>query len=290
MSRTGPTFVLAIAASVLAFASPPAAAWAQQAASSSSLLVDAPDAGSQPRNAGAGQTSGPRAPQHNSSRMDISLGVFPQLTGTRTVNQGYGVNIQGTSPSAGVLGSFHQQFRPLLGYDFNVGYTRLAENYEGNSSGVVSPNGVTSGTYSRGSIGSNVYELSAAYVARAPDVAKRLQPFAQGGGGVLIFQPTTKAIPGSGQLSGCGTVRRWNRLSDVRSSWTASGVQGNFPQESRLRFGHFGDSCEQAVHGDERADHQPDVYVRTSQVNAIEVLGNRIRTTPSVVPQGWREA
>jgi hypothetical protein len=73
----------------------------------------------------------------SSSAIDVSLGIFGQLTPARTPTEfftdqtGTLINqtIQGTSTSAGVLGTFHQSFRPWLGYGVNLGYSRFSENY-----------------------------------------------------------------------------------------------------------------------------------------------------------------
>ncbi len=105
-------------------------------------------------------------------------------------------------------------------YDINFGYTNLTENYEHNS-GVLNPStGVTNGGFSRGSIPANVYEISSAYVVKRPQNGSRFQPFAEAGGGVLIFAPTRRhlkairvighhffseeaLITGSMQIGGC---------------------------------------------------------------------------------------
>ena len=136
---------------------------------------------------------------YDTERLDISLGVFPQFTGTRTVEQttngNFGQTIinettQGTTPSAGVLGTFHQQLTPWIGYDVNLGYTRLAENY-------FSSNG-SSGTGT--SIGTNTYETTVGLVAKGPVSYHRMQTFIQGGGGVLSFLPDRKEAPVSVQF------------------------------------------------------------------------------------------
>lgn len=124
---------------------------------------------------------------------DISVGVAGQLTATRTVKQQY---IQGATPSASLLATFHRQFRPLVGYNINFGYTKTTENYQ-QQGGVVNPStGVTSGTYGRGSIQNNLYEISSAYVWKRPQLTTRFQPFLQAGGGVLIFSPTDAPFKG----------------------------------------------------------------------------------------------
>ncbi len=70
--------------------------------------------------------------------MDVSIGGFGQLTATRMpvstsiyslTGTGFTQVTQGAAPSAGVLGTFHQSFRPWLGYNVNFRYTRLTEHY-----------------------------------------------------------------------------------------------------------------------------------------------------------------
>ena len=144
-----------------------------------------------------GRVAGPPRPRlYDPAKIDISLGVFPQLTPTRTVVT-FAEQVQGTTPSAGVLTTFHQQFHAFSGYQVNFGYTRLVENYTTATTGFQTPTGAVVGEYTRGSIGTNVYELSGAYVAKGPGATKRLQTFFDGGPGMLIFAPTTKQFQGS---------------------------------------------------------------------------------------------
>jgi opacity protein-like surface antigen len=135
---------------------------------------------------------------------DLSVGVFGQLTPARTpvttTNQSGGSQIfqttQGTSPSPGVLGTFHQSFRPWLGYNVNVGYTRFSENYSSGYAFV--PNASSTfpafSNFSQGSIGTNMYEVTVAYAIQGPR-AKRFNTFAQFGGGGLFFLPTQSSSP-----------------------------------------------------------------------------------------------
>jgi hypothetical protein len=81
---------------------------------------------------GPAQTANPNSTEKNfTPGMDISLGAYSQITATTVGDFGASVfqKTQGTSPSAGVLGTFHQSFKPWLGYNVNVGYTRFAESY-----------------------------------------------------------------------------------------------------------------------------------------------------------------
>lgn len=140
---------------------------------------------------------------------DLSLGVFGQLTPSRipvatsVFSSGTGVTqtTQGTSPSAGVLGTFHQSVRPWLGYNVNIGYSRFSENYsEGwavlpNKTSINPPNY----SFAQGSIGTNMYELTVAYAVQGPKT-KHFTTFAQLGGGGLFFLPTKDPAPYSEQI------------------------------------------------------------------------------------------
>lgn len=145
----------------------------------------------------------PASKGKSSSAIDVSLGVFGQLTPARTPTEtsaflngtAYNQTVQGTSPSAGVLATIHQSFRPWLGYNINFGYSRFSEQY---SQGMYFPNPsqptnpISNFTY--GSIGTNMYELTGASVVQGPK-AKRIDTFAQLGGGILTFLPTQDPSP-----------------------------------------------------------------------------------------------
>ena len=156
---------------------------------------------------------------------DISLGIFGQLTPSRVPvttttiqipGQILGTAItqttQGTSPSAGVVGTFHQSLKPWLGYNVNMGYSRFSENYSQgsaylptfNQGGQVPPpppplQNYPSYTFAQGSIGTNMYELTVAYAVQGPKT-KRFSTFAQLGGGSLIFLPTQDPAPYAVQI------------------------------------------------------------------------------------------
>jgi hypothetical protein len=142
--------------------------------------------------------------------IDFSLGVFGQLTSTRTPTTNTSESIgtyttqttQNTSPSAGVLGTLHQSFRPWLGYNINLGYSRFSENYSRGQAFVPIKGGSTVipfSEFSRGSIGTNLYETTVAYVVQGPRT-KRFSTFAQVGGGGLWFLPTQDPSPYSEQV------------------------------------------------------------------------------------------
>jgi opacity protein-like surface antigen len=130
---------------------------------------------------------------------DLSLGAFGELTPVRTpvttTPDFEGVDIvqttQGSSPSAGLLATFHQSFRPWWGYNVNFGYSRFTENYSFGSAFVsnapIQP--PQNSYFSQLSIGTNMYELTIAPVIQGPKT-ERFSTFAQFGGGGLWFLPT----------------------------------------------------------------------------------------------------
>jgi opacity protein-like surface antigen len=162
------------------------------------------------------QPSASTSPSKLSSSIDVSLGVFGQLTQTRTPQTDYSYaipgpppeggtttseRVQGASPSAGVLGTVHQSFGPWLGYAFNVGYTNFAEHYSTGFAFVPSRGSVTLGSsnFQQGQIETNMYETTVAYLLRGPN-APRFHTFAQVGGGGLWFQPTENHSPSGDQI------------------------------------------------------------------------------------------
>lgn len=151
----------------------------------------------------AQQTSGTgEHAQHgtSSSSIDFSLGALGQLTPARTptaVSYDAGTltiqSIQGTSSSAGVLGAIHQSFKPWLGYGVNFGYSRFSEEY---AQGIyfvpdptLFPTENPTSSFSRGSIGTSMYELTGSYLIQGLRTG-HVEWFAQLGGGVLTFLPT----------------------------------------------------------------------------------------------------
>lgn len=139
--------------------------------------------------------------EQSSSFTDISMGVFGQLTLARmpanTFSNQFGTytfqNTQGTSASAGVLGTFHQSFRPWVGYNINLGYSRFNEDYSEGAGLIPNPSAVRQpfsyDTFLRASLGVNMYEVTVAYVVQGPRTA-RFDTFAQFGAGGMAFLPT----------------------------------------------------------------------------------------------------
>lgn len=173
---------------------------------------------------------------------DLSLGAYGQLTPTRmpttnlsSVVGDYRTQItQGTSSSAGVLGTFHQSFKPWLGYNVNLGYGRFSENYSAGAEYIpntsnggqfpppIPPNNPSS-SFSQGSIGTNMYEVTVAYVVEGPKT-KRLTTFGQLGGGGLWFLPTQDPSPYKEQVRasmvfGAGINYELTEHLDVRAEY-----------------------------------------------------------------------
>jgi opacity protein-like surface antigen len=195
-------------------------------------MVDAPgfsssESGSQPmgEHANEGSANQPnKVKPINVSEFTFGVGVTAQLTATRTTQKLDSQNIVGTTPSAGFLASFQQQIHPLMGYNINFGYTKLTQNYEANQ-GLLNPTtGVITGGFSRGSIPANVFEISSAYVVKRPQHGSRFQPFAELGGGVLIFSPTDAPFEGHSSyraalLFGGGVDYRINAKFALRAEY-----------------------------------------------------------------------
>lgn len=138
--------------------------------------------------------------KNDMSSMDVSVGIFGQLTQARVpvTSQQYSGGIfttqksQNASPSAGVLTTFHQQFTRWLGYNVNVGYTRFTENYSSGSAFIpaATPYNPLISNFARGSIGTNIAETTVAMVTQGPR-NRSFRTFAQLGGGGLFFLPYT---------------------------------------------------------------------------------------------------
>jgi hypothetical protein len=113
----------------------------------------------------------------------FSLGAASQLTATRLTGD-VAYPAQSLDPSAAVLGTFRQSFRPWLGYSINMGYSRTTQH---NLTSTVSyPQG--SATLLRFDIPANMYELSASYVAQKR-VTPKLTGFVDIGAGMVSFLP-----------------------------------------------------------------------------------------------------
>lgn len=186
-------FVLALGCGQYARAQ--AASTQDVSSSSEAALVDAPGYDSSTDSSG-GQPATPKRKYIYVHENNLTVGGSAQLTATRTSSQYGSQFLSGTTPTIGLLVGLHQQFRPLAGYHVNFGYTRLTQNYERNDGNVNPTTGVTSGTFTRGSIPADMYEVSGTYVVKRPQLGRQYQPFAEAGGGVVIFAPTNPPYKG----------------------------------------------------------------------------------------------
>lgn len=135
---------------------------------------------------------------------DISIGVPSLFTTTRETAVGGGGQLTDYSYLRGVQGTFHQQFTPLLGYNVNVSWARPNEPYSAALPPSNNPNPAS--LVATGSVPTNLYEITAGYVAKAPFVVKRLQVFGQVGGGVLHFSPAGSPYPIGSATRGAALV------------------------------------------------------------------------------------
>ncbi len=118
-------------------------------------------------------------------KFDVGVGGFYQVTNAANGN----FIRDDTTESGGGLFSFRQPYRPWLGYEVNVGYTKFYEAY---NKGVVK-------------VESNVTDLSFSYLFQSPTIYG-VQPYLSLGGGIIVFSPiagtlidlnspTTKSLP-----------------------------------------------------------------------------------------------
>jgi predicted porin len=96
-----------------------------------------------------------------------------------------GSSSQSASPSAGIVGSFHQQFGPWLGYRVTSSYARNTFAYADTTFITGSPNAISSNSLVNGS----TYELTFAYTVQGPS-SKRISTDAEVGGGALLIEPS----------------------------------------------------------------------------------------------------
>jgi opacity protein-like surface antigen len=97
------------------------------------------------------------------------------LVGKETTNNGTTNN---PTKSGGFLLGYSYQFNPWIGVEGNYGYTRNTQNY---LFGI--------GT---SSIQSDFHELTGSFVAHIPVASSKIRPYALGGAGALIFDPTDR--------------------------------------------------------------------------------------------------
>ena len=140
---------------------------------------------------------------------DVSIGTEADLTATRTPTFTHAYSLSGTSvtqvtqgasPSAGVFGSFHQQFTPWIGYNVHFGFTNFTEHYSNGEQFI--PNSTTTlpggSSFVQGNLRTNMYDLTVSSVIEGPRT-KRFSTFTEVGGGGLIFRPLSTGLGASQQ-------------------------------------------------------------------------------------------
>ena len=134
---------------------------------------------------------------------------------------------QGTSASAGVLATFHQQFKPWLGYNVNAGNSRFTENY---TTGHGLHVDVAALVYWQPDCGvaRNAYVRVECGVCHGRAKGKVLQYVRTDGWSTAAF--STSAEPWAGVSAISAGVVIWDgcELSAVRAYWREGGVPGSF--------------------------------------------------------------
>jgi len=106
-------------------------------------------------------------------KFDVGAAGLYQVT-----NQSNGNSIkEDTTESGGVLVSFRQPYRPWLGYEADLSYTKFYEAY---NKGIVK-------------VESNVTDLSFSYLLQSP-VIYGVQPYLTLGGGIILFSPISGTL------------------------------------------------------------------------------------------------
>jgi len=155
----------------------------------------------------AQDTQTARTVPETKEKFDVGVGGFYQITNASNGN----FIREDTTESGGALVSFRQPFRPWLGYEANVGYTKFFEAY---NKGVVK-------------VESNVTDVSFSYLLQSPTYYG-FQPFFTLGGGVIVFSPIAGTITSS-------NTTPTKLPSQLLPEFTYS-VGLNYPMFSRLGF------------------------------------------------------
>jgi hypothetical protein len=106
-------------------------------------------------------------------KYDVGVGGFYQVTNAANGN----FIRDDTTESGGALVSFRRPWRPWLGYEANVGYTKFYEAY---NKGVVK-------------VESNVTDVSFSYLLQSP-AYYGVQAYLSLGGGIIVFSPIAGTI------------------------------------------------------------------------------------------------
>jgi hypothetical protein len=106
-------------------------------------------------------------------RFDVGVSGLYQVTGASDGNS----LRDDTTESGGALVSFRQPYRPWLGYEADLSYTKFYEAY---NKGVVK-------------VESNVTDFSFSYLLQSP-VIYGVQPYLTLGGGIIVFSPISGTL------------------------------------------------------------------------------------------------
>jgi opacity protein-like surface antigen len=125
---------------------------------------------------GIALSSGPAA----RAQTDVALSLYGAFSGSTSGNN----TVQSPSNSAGGLLELRHISNPLVGYDVTYSYNRANQSYRP----FACPAGETPGCTPAQAISANAHELSGDWVVSLH--AANLRPFALGGVGLLLNEPT----------------------------------------------------------------------------------------------------
>jgi hypothetical protein len=106
-------------------------------------------------------------------KFDVGVAGLYQVTGAANGN----FIRDDTTESGGALISFRQPWRPWVGYEANVGYTKFYESYNKNTTKVES----------------NVTDFSVSYLLESP-AYYGVQAYLALGGGIIVFSPISGTV------------------------------------------------------------------------------------------------
>jgi hypothetical protein len=111
-------------------------------------------------------------------KFDVGVAGLYQVTGAANGN----FIRDDTTESGGALISFRQPWRPWVGYEANVGYTKFYESYNKNTTKVES----------------NVTDFSVSYLLESP-AYYGVQAYLALGGGIIVFSPISGTVTNNNQ-------------------------------------------------------------------------------------------
>jgi len=148
----------------------------------------------------ASNTTEKKQTTRNASRHMTETDLTVSVGGTFTATTGNTVNAikrsESALPGLTLIGSFHQQFKPLVGYRVTVSSTRSDFRYD-NFTGT----GSTSSQYING----RIYEIAGTYVVRGPRLG-RVSTYAEAGAGFMAILPTFTGTGNDFNISPAGVV------------------------------------------------------------------------------------